>query len=337
MSYSSPQPQPGVQALQKIREQAQIYGRDPKKAQNLTEYQKRINQCSEGLCTNNPNLLSDRKLLLERAREQVHEMGFAYKKGKSRSKRINPPAESDAVAIPKRRKVSSGIRLMQIAELQERIADIKDQIGFKEKRRESAQLSHNYKECDKLTEQMSTLRSEKRQLEFELSSLQKKEHKSKWYFSRKGSLGEAAVSSESDSSAQRTPIRLFTPPPSRATRDPSLAVTSRKQPVFSPPPKSPSPAFSPSVPSSSSCFTTPSPRPIALPPHTPASSQFTSTPSPGDLSESVEQETDIVSLSTDEDVPGYDQIVIPSDEYSTDGQPSPYLDTMSSPTSPLFQ
>ena len=52
VSYSSPQPQPEVQALQKIREQAQIYGRDPKKAQNLTEYQKRINQCSEGLRTN---------------------------------------------------------------------------------------------------------------------------------------------------------------------------------------------------------------------------------------------------------------------------------------------
>ena len=79
---------------------------------------------SEGLCTNNPNLRSDHKLPLESAREQVFEMGFAYKKGKSPSKRINPPAESDAVAIPKRRKVSSGIRLMQIAEIQERIADV---------------------------------------------------------------------------------------------------------------------------------------------------------------------------------------------------------------------
>ena len=68
---------PGVLAPQKIQEQSQIYGRDPKRAENLTEYQKKINQASEELCTNNPNLLSDRKLLLEPARDQVHRMGNA--------------------------------------------------------------------------------------------------------------------------------------------------------------------------------------------------------------------------------------------------------------------
>ena len=132
-----------------------------------TEYQKKKNQASEELCTNNPNLLSDCKLLLERAQDQVHRMGYAYKKGKSRSKRINPSAESDAETFPKRKKISSDIRVKQIAAIRERIADINDQLGFKQKCRESAQISHNYKECDKLTEQKSTLKSEKRQLNVE--------------------------------------------------------------------------------------------------------------------------------------------------------------------------
>ena len=185
MSYSILQRQPGVLALQKIQEQSQIYGQDPKKAENLTEYQKKIYLASEQLCTNDRNLLSDRKLLLQRAWDQVHRMGYAYKKAKSHSKIINPSPESDAETFPKRKRASSDIRVKQIAAIQERIANIKNQLGFKQKHRESAQISHNYKECDKLTKQMSMLKSEKRQLEDELSSLQRKERKSKWYFSRK--------------------------------------------------------------------------------------------------------------------------------------------------------
>lgn len=111
-------------------------------------------------------------MLLESARKRVHETSYSYKKGKSRSKQVNPSTECD-VTTPKRKKISSDVRLHRIAEIQERLIDTKDQIGFKEKRRENAEISHNYKDCDKLTEQISTLKSEKRDLHFELSSLQK--------------------------------------------------------------------------------------------------------------------------------------------------------------------
>jgi len=116
--------------LQKIKEEAKIYGRDPKNAEKITQYQKQINQASEELCMKNPSILCDRKLLLESARERVHEMGYPYKKGKSRSKKINPGDECD-VTTPKRRKISSDYRLHRISDIQERLADIKDQLGSK--------------------------------------------------------------------------------------------------------------------------------------------------------------------------------------------------------------
>ncbi len=51
------------------------------------------------------------------------------------------------------------------------------------KRRDCASNMNNYKECDKLTEQLSVLNSERRQLEVELASLTKSE-KSRWYYGK---------------------------------------------------------------------------------------------------------------------------------------------------------
>ena len=87
------------------------------------------------------------------------------------SRFLNPEL---ATEHPKRKKVNEDYRVSRIAELQERIKDITDQLGYKEKRRENASLSHNYKECDQITEQMSELKCERRKLDIELSALAKK-------------------------------------------------------------------------------------------------------------------------------------------------------------------
>ena len=97
----------------------------------MTDYQQRINDVAAELCLHNHNLLSDRKLLLETAREEVHEAGYSYKKGSSHSKTLNP---GDGRATPKRRKISQDYRLNRIAEVEDRVKDLTDQIGFKEKR-----------------------------------------------------------------------------------------------------------------------------------------------------------------------------------------------------------
>lgn len=113
---------------------------------------KRINSASEELCTLNPELFSDHKVLLECAWEWVHEMSYIYKKGKTQSKSISTPEADDT---PKQSKISSDACLRRIGELQERLGNIHDWIGFKEKHWERAQATRDYKECDCLTTNVS--------------------------------------------------------------------------------------------------------------------------------------------------------------------------------------
>ena len=208
----------------------------------LTEYQERINEASEELCLNNPDLLSDRKLLLETARQRVDESGYQSIKGKSRSKRLNP---IDWSRSPKRKKISKEYRINRIDELKERINDLTDQIGFREKWQECASNMKNYKECDKLTEQLSGLKSDRRQLQTELAELTKKEKKSQWYFSQK--------------EQHHSPLVVTSPEP--VDDSPFLSCTTRVM-------TSPTPS------TSSSCFTIPSPRNVKLlPPSTPTDSE----------------------------------------------------------------
>lgn len=131
---------------------------------------------SEQLCLDDPDLLNDRKTLLEKSRALVHEQGYSYVKGKSRSKRF---VSGEASATPKRPKLSEDLRCSRMDEISDRIKDITDQILYKEKRREQASNSHNYKSCDMLTEEMSQLKSERRQLECELTLLKKKQKRAK--------------------------------------------------------------------------------------------------------------------------------------------------------------
>lgn len=169
---------------------------------NLTKYQVCINQASEQICIENLNLLTNRKLLLEMARKRVCESGYQYKKGKSRSKAFNSEGTSDTEgpsdSAPKRKKLGQDARLTRITEIQDKTKDLNDQIGYKQKRREAAINVRNYKECDKLTEEMSELKSQKRKLETELTLLTKKQQKSSWYYKTK-SRDDSDKTKQSDS------------------------------------------------------------------------------------------------------------------------------------------
>ncbi len=165
-----------------------------------------------------------------------------FKKGKSRSKRLNPDSEA---ATPKRRKINRDYRTNRIGELEERIKDLSDHIDFKVKRRDSASNMKNYKECDRLTEQLSELKADRRQLERELSSLVAKDKKSKWYYKkREGQNPLVCRSPESAAYEVASSVREVTSPTS----------------------------------ASSSSFTTPSPRSTRLmSPRTPSDGESTST------------------------------------------------------------
>ena len=116
-----------------IKEHSKIYGRNSKS--NVTVMQQQNFASMIITCCQTVNCCW---------KERGESTGYCYKKGSSRSKTLNP---SDGKATPKRRKISQDTRLRRIAEVRDRIKDLSDQIGFKEKCRECASAVRNYKEC----------------------------------------------------------------------------------------------------------------------------------------------------------------------------------------------
>ena len=181
---------------------SQIFGRNSRR--NLTKYEREMNEVSMQLCLQTPNLLSDRKALREASRKKLDESGYGYKKGKSRSKRLT--ADEGTESSPKKRaKINRDFRLARIAELQEQIKDKKEQLEFKELRRDAAKNVHHYKECDKLTEQMAKLKAGRRQLEQELAALTKKQKKSEWYFNKTSTPWKVSASELNSRISRRFP------------------------------------------------------------------------------------------------------------------------------------
>ena len=105
------------------------------------------------------------------AKDKVHEDGYQYKKGKSRSvKHTLQPEGSSA----KRVRIDAVERKRQIDDTQDQIADLDKRIGFKNKRVEAAMQSKSFKTCDELSEEISELKS-RCELSCELAMLQKKQ------------------------------------------------------------------------------------------------------------------------------------------------------------------
>ena len=94
----------------------------------LAKYQDSINKVAMELCLQNPNLLNDRKELLEASRKKLDEAGYAYKKGKSLSKLF---FSDDGEQPVKRVKSNKDFRLSRISQLQEEIKDKTEQREYK--------------------------------------------------------------------------------------------------------------------------------------------------------------------------------------------------------------
>lgn len=132
---------------------------------NVTDFQRRVNDASIELCLKNPSLLFlKRGNLLNMAKDKVHEDGYNYKKGKSRS--MKHSALSDE-SVPKRSKIDSIERQRRMNELHEDIADVDTQIGFKNRRIEAAMATKCYKTCDDISGEIAKLKGQRRvNLEF---------------------------------------------------------------------------------------------------------------------------------------------------------------------------
>ena len=153
----------------------------------------------------NPALLLGKKgELLKLAQEKVHQDGYQYKQEKSRSKRYSVPEDDTQT---KRPRLDSATRHERMMELQDLISDIDRSIGFKQRRIETATATHNFKTCDELSQEISSLKAERREHTAELALLQKKTTKSSWYHKHKGtqatSIGPSNIEESDD-----TPIEV---------------------------------------------------------------------------------------------------------------------------------
>ena len=159
-----------------------------------------INDFAAEIAFDNPDILLSKQKLWEEARKKLDESGYNYKKGKSRSKQLVSSSESDeSTPAPKRVKTTEALRIKRISEIEEDLNDISQRMGFKEKRREQATLSHQYGICDQISEEVSGLKNRRRVLEKELHDLKKKEKQSKWYKKKVVKLRRNSESSKSSS------------------------------------------------------------------------------------------------------------------------------------------
>ena len=118
------------------------------------------------------------KLIL--AQERVHESGYTYRKGKSRSRSYGSGIEEATHA--KHIKTTVGERSDHIKAIKEELSNFKDHVSFKRKRLEMAESSKNYKLCDQLSEEAGELNKTRNLLELEMKVLEKKESKSQRYY-----------------------------------------------------------------------------------------------------------------------------------------------------------
>ena len=261
-----------------IAKASMIYGRYS--SVKLTKYQEHMNEMAKSLCMENPDLMISRALLIQKSREKLHDSGYSYKKGKSRSKAFE--TSSSEGGVPKRPKISEEMRTSRINELEDQIKDLTDTLSYKEKRREKASNVHNYKECDELTQQISQVKSERRLLEKELEQLKKKSQRSHSYKQKKKRFLPSKSNESSSDSRSSTP--LFSPTSGSAHSTISTDSQLKTPDPVSPSSLNPTSALSPSedvIPQSNPQLETGPPPDIPQPPlivsPTPTSSSTTDT------------------------------------------------------------
>ena len=106
------------------------------------------------------------------------EGGYDFVKGKSWSKWLALP---DDTPRPSRVKINAELRQKRISALEEDIANLDQQIGFKEKRRQQSENVRNYKLCQEITHEIGIVKQQRHQLSEELNQYREKERKAKWY------------------------------------------------------------------------------------------------------------------------------------------------------------
>ena len=141
-----------------------------------------VNEAAYHLCIDDITLVSDRKLLFEKAREKFNLSGYNYKKSKSRSNVFG----DGGVIPPKRMKLAPEIRKRRVDEISEDLASANNTLSIEKQQQKFAGVG-KYIQAAEMIQQISEQRKRVRNLQFELAKLQKKETRPQKYLAKKSS------------------------------------------------------------------------------------------------------------------------------------------------------
>ena len=139
---------------QEIKKEAIFFKKEP-----LSTYHIKVNEASQAICLRKPSMLRRRGELLVQAKQSVHDTGYVYRKGKSRSKSYGSAV--DDATRPKRVKTSADERISRMKTIKEELSELHNRVSFKRKRLDAAKVTKNYKLCDQLSEEIADLNKSK--------------------------------------------------------------------------------------------------------------------------------------------------------------------------------
>ena len=99
-----------------LEQESRIHG---KSNEDLTRYQKSINEAAFILCCENPKLLKNKGDLLQLARKKLDNDGYCYAKKRSRSKAFGTEIGKTEVTVneAKRQKLTQELRQQKVTEV----------------------------------------------------------------------------------------------------------------------------------------------------------------------------------------------------------------------------
>ena len=158
-----------------IRKESQIYQLKPD--DKLFEYHKAVNEACFSEAMKDPTLLKNKKELLDKAKQNINNSGFQYKKGKSRSTMFATPDSSTCGSTKKN--VTRNLREKRLEQLREDLKEVDLQLSFSVQQRDKCSNVHNFSKAVEVSQQVDDLRKKKRKYQSELDLLLGKEAASK--------------------------------------------------------------------------------------------------------------------------------------------------------------
>ena len=173
------QPSLSTNEQQKLPALAQLFSQYP-----ITPHNQRINEEASRLVLANPSLLFRLGELLKQACELVHSSWYNYKKGKTRFKLVDV-SDAEAPLTPKRPKMDAEMRQQRMQVLEEDIEALNNQMNYKRKRLQIAEINKRYDQCEVISKEIQEVKVQKRALESELAAFRRKEKKPQCYRQKK--------------------------------------------------------------------------------------------------------------------------------------------------------